>query len=163
MSPTANMLVARADFAAAGGFPGELMMGDVVLSERLRANGRRLLFAPAAVVAHHHLHGLASFLAERYARGRLFGELRALRLERRPAAVLGFLLASALPVRLPRVMALVALHAARAGLAWRYAQTFPIVLLGHAASLAGEAAAYARHLRSRRARRLDRRSAAAAP
>ncbi len=156
MGPTANLLVPRADFRAAGGFPGELLLGDVVLSERLRKAGRLLLFEPAAIVSHHHLHDLRSFLAERLARGRLFGELRARRLADRPAALLGYLLATLLPLRLPRILALVALHAARAGQLRRYALTLPLVLLGHAASLAGEASSYTRHFRNRTARRLGR-------
>jgi GT2 family glycosyltransferase len=146
MSPTANMLVSRRDLIAARGFPGDLLLGDVVLSERLQANGRQLWLEPAAVVEHHHLHGLRSFLAERFHRGRLFGELRSGRLGARRARLLGYLLVTALPVRLPRILLLVGVHATRAGCLPTYLATFPVVLAGHAASLAGEAAAYAHRL-----------------
>lgn len=148
MSPTANMLVSRHDLAAARGFPGEQLLGDVTLSDRLLANGKQLWLAPDAVVEHHHLHGWRSFLAERYQRGRLFGELRCRRLGGRRGALLVYLLVTALPIRLPRILALVALHAARARCLRGYLATFPVVLAGHAAALAGEAATYSRRLLS---------------
>lgn len=58
-------------------------------------------------------------------------------------------MASLLPVRLPRILALVALHAARAGWTGRLLATLPVVAAGHAATLAGESAAYLRRLLAR--------------
>jgi GT2 family glycosyltransferase len=144
MGPTANLLLTRADFLAAGGFAREEMLGDVSLSWRLRENGRALLFAPDAVVEHHHLQTVRSFLRERYTRGEMYGALRAGRTGRGAAVI--YLLASVLPVRLPRILALVAGQAVRAGQAGRYVSTFPLIVLGHTASLAGEAVAWGRAL-----------------
>jgi GT2 family glycosyltransferase len=148
MSPTANMLVSRRDFVAAGGFPGDRLLGDVTFSARLVANGKRLWFERAARVEHHHLHSLSSFLAERYERGRQYGELRCHELRQRRGAILAYLAATVLPVRLPRILGLVALHSCRAGQARRYVLGLPLIAAGHAASLAGEAATYVRRLGS---------------
>jgi cellulose synthase/poly-beta-1,6-N-acetylglucosamine synthase-like glycosyltransferase len=146
MSPTANMLVSRRHFDAAGGLPGDQLLGDVSLSRRLVAGGRRLWLQPDAVVEHHHLQRLGSFLVERYRRGRLFGELRCATLPPGRGGPLAYLLATVLPIRLPRILALVAMHAARAGRVRQYLSTLPVVAAGHATSLAGEAAIYARRL-----------------
>jgi GT2 family glycosyltransferase len=142
MSPTANMLVAREDYAAAGPFPDEEFLGDITFSRHLLANGQRLRFEPAAVVAHHHLHSLKSFLGERFYRGRLYGGMRAAWLGGRPTLLVYFL-ASVLPIRLLRILGLVALQAARSGWLLRYLATWPLVMAGHEASLVGEAVAYA--------------------
>lgn len=150
MSPTANMLITRRHFEAAGRFPAEHFLGDVTLSRALRRQGRRLWFEPRAVVAHHHLHSLAGFLGERATRGRLYGDLRLGWSRPGRAAAIGWLAVTALPVRLARILALVGLHAARAGQLGRYLSTLPLVAAGHAASLAGEATAYARSLGSAR-------------
>ncbi len=146
MSPTANMLLSRRQFLAAGGFPGEHFLGDVSLSRALRRDGRRLELEPRAVVAHHHLQSPAAFLAERAVRGSLFGELRLGWKGGGRATALRWLAVTALPVRLPRILALVALHAFRAGWGGRYLAALPVVAAGHAASLAGESLAYARAL-----------------
>jgi hypothetical protein len=126
--------------------PGDQLLGDVTFSRSLVTNGKRLWFEPTAVVEHHHLHDLRSFLAERYQPGRLFGELRCSWLPGGRGAPLGYLLATALPIRLPRILALVAVHAARAGQTRRYLQALPVVVGGHAASLAGEAVSHSRRL-----------------
>jgi GT2 family glycosyltransferase len=150
MSPTANMLLARQDFEAAGGFPGELLMGDVVLSRNLRALGRRLCFVPGAVVTHHHLHGFGSFLDERFERGRLYGGLRAGWWRDRPLRLAGMALASALPLRLARSVGIAARQGLRAGERSRLLSSLPVAAAGHAASLAGEALAYGAALARRR-------------
>ncbi len=150
MGPTANLLLSRADFTAAGGLPGDEMLGDVTLSWRLRDTGRELRFEPTAIVEHHHLHTVRSFLAERYTRGKLYGRLRAERIGRTRSTALIYLLASILPVRLPRILALVAGQAARASQTGRFLSTFPLIVLGHSASLAGEAVAWAGFLVSGR-------------
>lgn len=150
MGPTANLLLSRADFTAAGGLPGDEMLGDVSLSWRLWDTGRKLRFEPGAIVEHHHLHTVRSFLAERYTRGKLYGRLRAERTGRKRGAALIYLLASILPVRLPRILALVAGQATRAGQTGRFLATLPLIVLGHSASLAGEAVAWAGFLLSGR-------------
>jgi GT2 family glycosyltransferase len=143
MSPTANMLIPRALFEEAGGFPGEELLGDVILSRSLRERGHGLRLAPDAVVEHHHLHTVRSFLRERFTRGTMYGEMRSSWHEGRGPALFHLLI---LPIRLPRILALVAGHAWRTGHAGRYFSTFPLVLAGHAASLAGEAVAYVRRI-----------------
>jgi GT2 family glycosyltransferase len=144
ISPTANMLVSRHDFLAAGQFPDDELLGDVTFSRRLLAGGKELLFEPEAVVAHHHLHSLRSFLRERFQRGRLFGRLRSAWLGGARAQLLAYLVVSVLPIRLLRILALVTAQVARAGRLRDYLLTFPVVIVGHAASLAGESVAYAR-------------------
>lgn len=144
MSPTGNMLVARADFERAGGLPGDLLLGDVELSRRLQALGLDLAFEPAAVGCHHHTYGLGAFLRERYERGVLFGELRAGWWQRRPLR-LGLALAwTLLPPRLLRILGLVGVQAARARWLGWLAATWPLVAAGHAAALLGEARGYLR-------------------
>ncbi len=142
MSPTGNMLVARADFERAGGLPGDLLLGDIELSRRLRALGLSLDFEPAAVGCHHHAYGLVAFMRERYERGVLFGELRASWWQRRRLRLTAALLWTLLPPRLLRILAIVATQAARAGWLGRLALTLPIVAAGHAAALLGEARGY---------------------
>jgi GT2 family glycosyltransferase len=153
MSPTANMLLSRRDFAAAAGFPGGELLGDVTLSRRLRELGHELRFEPRAVVEHHHTQSVGAFLAERYERGRLFGQLRAAWLGERRWAIAFYLAVTLLPIRLARILTLVARDARRAAQAGRYLTTLPLVAAGHAASLAGEAAAYVRRLAAFRSER----------
>ena len=153
MSPTANMLITRRDFVVAGGLPGEEMLGDVTLSRELRSGGCELAFEPAAVVEHHHIQTVKGFLRERYTRGKMFGDLRWLWIGRRRSTALGYLLVTLFPVRLARITALVGSHAWRAGQTGLYLATLPLVLMGHGASLAGEAAAYLRRLFPVRPRR----------
>jgi GT2 family glycosyltransferase len=153
MSPTANMLISRRRLAEAGGLPGDHMLGDIVLSRAVLEKGGRLWFEPRAVVEHHHLQTVRSYLHERYTRGRMFGEMRSGWLQGRRGRLLLYLAVTVLPIRLARILALVGLHAAQARQMGRYASTLPLVLLGHTASLAGEAAAYVRRLAPRRRHR----------
>jgi GT2 family glycosyltransferase len=147
VSPSGNMLVAREVFEAAGGFPGELFLGDVELSRRLRRLGGTIRFEPSAVVEHEHLASLAGFVRERVARGQLYGRLRCSWVEHRRGAVALHLFASAVPLRLLRILALVAAHAGRAGQLRDYAWTFPVIVAGELAWVAGEGVSYARCLR----------------
>jgi len=144
MAPTANMLVSRDAFGAAGGIPDADMLGDIDFSRRLLALGHRLHFQPDAVVAHHHEQDVRQFVRERYTRGQTYGDLRLAWYDGRPIT-LGLLVATTIvPVRLPRVMVLGAWQALRAGLLGSYVATFPLVLVGHLAAIAGEAVAYGR-------------------
>jgi GT2 family glycosyltransferase len=145
-APTVNLLCTRAVFAAVGPFPGDRMAGDTVWSWRARARGLVLPLAPDAVVHHHHLETVGAFLRERYRRGVQFAAMRGVERRHRRRHDLALLLASALPVRLARVLALTVRHAARSGLLADLAWTLPLVLAGHAAGLLGETQAYARRL-----------------
>lgn len=137
MAPSGNMLLSRADFERAGRFPGERFVGDVELSRRLRELGVAIWFEPAAIGAHHHLYGVTEFLRERYTRGRWYGELR--RTWYGPLRRALLTLATILPIRLARNVMLVGTQASRAGRLGAFVRTLPIVILGYAATLAGEA------------------------
>lgn len=137
MGPTANVGVARADFDAVEGFGSERLLGDVELSRRLRALGRTLRFVPGAAVDHHHTHTLGSFLKERFVRGIDAGRYRAAQ-ETGPRYWV-LLAASLLPVRWVSNLAHCARHATQAGWMTSYALGFPIVALGFAGSVLGEA------------------------
>lgn len=149
MSPTANMLLDRASFEAVGGFDGECLLGDALLSWRLVERGHTLWFAPRAEVAHHHLSGPRSFLRERFERGVLFGDLRAAWSGHGRGRSLLYLAVSLLPIRVGRILALVAGHCRAAGELRGFFGTLPVVALGHAASLLGESRAHLRHLLGR--------------
>jgi len=77
MGPTATLLVRRVDYDAVGGFSGDLVLGDVEFSHALRSLRRAVIFEPRAVVEHHHVQSLGSFILERWSRGVMYGTLRA--------------------------------------------------------------------------------------
>jgi len=142
MAPSGNMLVSRADFERAGRFRGELFVGDVELSRVLWQLGLRLRFEPAAIGAHHHLCSLREFCAERFQRGRWYGELRSSWYSQSPWRLALLAAATILPWRLASNVVRVGAHAARAGSFGRFVLALPIVVAGYAATLAGEAAAF---------------------
>lgn len=145
IGPTANLLVARTDFERVGGMRGEHYAADVELSRSLEALGRTLTFVGTAVVEHHHTQSIRGFLAERYVRGKAYGRMRAGWLQRRRAIAL-YLAVSVLPIRLLKVAGHVFVHCLRAGELATFLLTWPLVMAGHAASLAGESVAYSRAL-----------------
>lgn len=146
IAPTANMLASRSTFEAVGELPSEGMQGDAEWSRRARQQQRTLWFEPSAVVEHHHLETLCSFIRERARRGEEFGRMRSAWLGGRRGWLLLYLLVSALPVRLIRVLALTWLHCWRAASLWDFVWTSPLVIAGHVSSLLGESRAYARWL-----------------
>ncbi len=147
--PTANLLLSRADFESAGGVRGDRYVADVELNRSLIAQGRQLTFVPSAVGAHHHTQSLREFFAERYVRGVIFGKMRAGWLEGRGRVAL-YLAVSVLPVRLLKITGHVVVHCLRAGELGSLMLTFPLVLAGHGASLAGESVSFARALLTRK-------------
>jgi glycosyltransferase involved in cell wall biosynthesis len=147
-APTANLLIAHDDLERAGGLRGERYLADVTLERALLANGKHLLFIGTAVAAHHHRQSFRAFLTERYVRGRLFGTMRSRWLSGRGEISL-FLAASVLPVRLLKIAGHVLGHCLRGRQFGTLLVTFPIVLAGHAAWLAGESVSYARALVTR--------------
>ena len=146
MSPTANMLIARATFASLGGFPGDVFQGDAVLAWHALSSGRRIWFEPRAVVRHHHLTSVRAFVGERFRRGRDLGFLRAAHWGHSNARDALFAVVSLLPIRLVRVAALTVGRSWRAGTLLDLFRTAPVVLLGHEAWLLGEGLAFARDL-----------------
>jgi GT2 family glycosyltransferase len=150
-APTVNLLCSRRAFERVGPFLGESMAGDTAWSWRARARGFTLCFAPDAVVCHHHLETVGGFLRERYRRGVQFAAMRGSERRHRRRHDLALLVASVVPVRLARALALTLSHAVRAGSAADLAWTLPLVLAGHSASLLGESREYARRLAGPRA------------
>ena len=66
-----NLAFPLAEFRAAGGFIDSFVTGeDRELCDRWRTQGRRLLYAPEAVVEHHHPLGFGGFLYLHYRYGR---------------------------------------------------------------------------------------------
>ena len=140
-APSGNMLVSRDDFERAGGFRGELFLGDVELSRILRARGLNLWFEPSALGTHHHLYSFREFCRERFQRGRWYGELRKSWYSPLRTALLAAV--TILPVRLASNVMHVGMHAWRAGMFGRFVLALPVVVAGYAATLAGEAWAFA--------------------
>jgi mycofactocin system glycosyltransferase len=65
--PTANLLVAREAFQAAGGFRAGMRLGeDVDFCWRLRALGHTLLYVPSGTVDHKHRNRLGKMLKRRF-------------------------------------------------------------------------------------------------
>ncbi|MBK8598088.1 MAG: glycosyltransferase family 2 protein [Holophagales bacterium] len=141
IAPTANVLCSRETFEAIGPIPADVMQGDAGWSRRALADGHRLTFAPDAVVDHHHLETLRSFLSERRRRGLEFGRMRREWENDHPVRLALIAVATVLPVRALRIGALVTWQCARAGSLLDLAWTAPLVAAGHLASLWGEAVA----------------------
>lgn len=143
-APTANVLCSREVFEAIGPIPDDVMQGDASWSRNALAAGRRLTFAPDAVVEHHHLETWSSFVSERRRRGLEFGRMR-LEWERdRPVRLALIAAGTVLPVRAIRIAALVTGQCTRAGALADLVWTAPLVAIGHFASLWGEAVALLR-------------------
>ena len=142
-APTANLLVARKDFERVGGMRGERYVADVELGRALESIGRQLTFAGAAVVHHRHTQSVREFLNERYLRGKIYGHMRSGWMRKRSTIAL-YLAVSVLPIRLVKIAGHVLAHSMRAGeLGW-FLVTWPLVMAGHAASVAGESVSYLR-------------------
>jgi GT2 family glycosyltransferase len=148
MGPTATLLVRRSDYDAANGFSDDLILGDIEFSWTLRARGRALIFEPRAVVEHHHIQSFRQFFLERWNRGIMYGDLRSEHRADGGLGLLGWFLVTALPVRFARNAALVTVQCSKASRLRELAATAPVVAAGYAASLGGEAFAYAHRLRS---------------
>lgn len=161
IGPTANLLVARSDFERVGGLHGGRYLADVELSRSLESLGRRLTFVGTAVVEHHHTQSTREFLSERYVRGKLFGQMRSRRMPRHREIAL-YLAVSVFPIRLLKIACHVFAHCLRAGELRTLLITWPLVLAGHAASLAGESVVYASTLLARTFGRRAEGNAAAA-
>lgn len=146
MGPTAALLVRRSDFDATGGFENDLFLGDVGFSYALRARGRGLFLEPGAVVEHHHTQSLGEFVYERWTRGVLYARLQAAHRGNDRLELAAWLIATALPVRFARNAMLVLSQCLSAGRTAELISTAPVVALGYAASLGGEALGYARLL-----------------
>ncbi len=144
IGPTVNLLLARSDFDRAGDLEGRYMIGDTLFSWRLASLGIPITFAPAAVVEHEHTETWIEILHQMYARGREFGYARRTRRNWSLFRLLAMTTVSILPIRLTKILIRVFGNSLRAGIAGSYVLTFPIILTGHIARLAGEVAGYFR-------------------
>jgi GT2 family glycosyltransferase len=117
------------------------MQGDAAWSRRALDLGHSLTFAPDAVVDHHHLETLRSFLGERSRRGLEVGRMRREWERGHPLRLAAITVATVLPVRLLRIAGLVTWQCARAGCVGDLLRTAPVVAAGHFLSIAGEARA----------------------
>jgi glycosyltransferase involved in cell wall biosynthesis len=149
ISPTANMLCSRADFEAVGGFDGRFMLGDTKISWMFTAKEISIQFVPAANVAHHHFGDFTGLLRERYARGKEFAEMRVDHFQWDQKRVTTELLKTISLLRFFSFIRRGFRSARQAKMGLAYLWVSPVILVGHAAWLAGEAAYYLRPQRDR--------------
>lgn len=146
VAPTVNALYPADLFANVGGFAGDLMLGDTELSWRMLKQGQRIWFEPSAIVEHHHLADWGDFLAERYSRGRLTGELWAeLSGWSRPRLLL-WIIFSLLLLRAGSQVLQSGLNAAQTRRLPIFLATLPVISAGRVAWVLGEAHGYGNYL-----------------
>jgi GT2 family glycosyltransferase len=143
VAASANLLLTRDMYDALDLPRDDVFCGDYLFTRALVDRGHTPWFEPAARVSHHHIVTWRYYLAERYLRGRDFGETRAAVEEWSRMRRLLWLLVSIFPVRLASLLARTAGTARRGGVLPVYCAALPVVGLGFAAWLVGEAAAYA--------------------
>ncbi len=148
IAPTVNFACSRAVWEEAGGFEGNEMIGDTLLSWELVRRGQTLRLAPEAVLYHDHRSTFGQLLRERFVRGADFGRLRQERGNWSALRIIAVLCASVLPIRLMKLLGRTFACSLRAGCLGDFMRTLPITAGAHAAWLAGEASEYLRHLRS---------------
>ncbi|MDX2161421.1 MAG: glycosyltransferase [bacterium] len=139
ISPSGNMLCGRALFERMHGFNTNEPQGDVLLSWRLTDQGCPITIVPDAVVYHHHVMSLGAFVKERWVRGQRFAAIRAERERLEGVRWLWRTMITILPLRFTSLMIKVARSCARAGTVADYLCTLPVIALGQAVWLAGEA------------------------
>jgi glycosyltransferase involved in cell wall biosynthesis len=144
VAPGATVVVTRRDYVAAGGFPGERFIGEVLFSHALRARGRGIILEPGAVVEHHYSRSFGEFVGERSDGGTRYGMIQARQRRNDRVELLWWLAVTALPFRLAQFSLRLVSSCRRAGRLRDLVATSPVVLLGLCASLAGEALAYSR-------------------
>ncbi len=146
IAPTVNLSCSRAAFDAAGGIPGNLMLGDTLFSMQLRSQGCVIRFVPDALVYHHHRSTWSQFLGERAERGEEYGWLRTEQARWGRSRILLHLVVTLLPLRLGGLVLRTLRHAAEGRTLAFALATLPIHASGQAAWLAGEAKGLARRL-----------------
>jgi len=143
---TVNFLCTRDLLRRAGGFDGTEMIGDTILAWDLIELGETFHFAPDAVVYHDHRSSFIQMMRERFARGSDFGRLRSERENWRGSHTLRILIVSLVPVRLFKLVLRTLSSSIQAGCVFDWLKTFPVIMAGHAAWLAGESTQYWRRL-----------------
>ncbi len=152
VAASVNFLCSRHLLEQAGGFDGSEMIGDTLLSWDLIRIGQTPQFAPDAVVYHDHRNSFSQLLGERFVRGADFGRLRAEREKWNFQRTLAVLIVGVLPLRLVKLVGRAFICSWRAGCAFDWWWTLPIIAASHAAWLAGENTEYWRRLQRFRAR-----------
>jgi len=143
---SANLLLTREMYEAAGPFKDDLFSGDYLLTSALGARGYTIWFEASASVSHHHRVTWRKYVAERYTRGKDFGRMNAREVRWSKLRLMLWLMISVFPVRLVRLLTRTARTAQRGSVLHLYLSTLPVVALGFAAWLAGESMAYAKTL-----------------
>lgn len=139
VGPVANLALPRELFERLGGFSGTAA-GDATLCWRLAAAGHPLWLVPEGWAEYHHRQTLRTFLSDRYRRGHEFAPVE---LDHHGGdALQAAFRALVTPLRLGTNLVHVARHALGAGRGLTFLWTLPIVTLGFAASLLGEAHGY---------------------
>jgi GT2 family glycosyltransferase len=139
---TAGLLCPRVAHDAVGGFREQWWIGDTLFSWQVADLGYGIFLDADAVVDHHHVIGLSALLRERFHRGREFARLRVEYHGWTSARRLAVLGATVLPIRLPKLVARVVLHALRAGMAVRCLVGLPVIVAAQSSWLIGEATVY---------------------
>ncbi|NJN44162.1 MAG: hypothetical protein HC806_05170 [Anaerolineae bacterium] len=139
------MLCSRADFEAVEGFDGRFMLGDTKISWMLTAKEIPIRFVPNANVAHHHFGDFTRLFRERYARGKEFAEMRVEHFQWDQKRISKELLKTFFLLRLFSFLRRGFQNARQAKLGLAYLWVCPVILVGHAAWLAGELVFYLRH------------------
>ena len=147
LAPTGNLLCEKAIYNRLNGFDERYMLSDVLFSWSAISAGIPIWFDPEACVKHHHDENIKEIVLERWSRGREFGYLR---IKYNSAStglmqLIGCL--SILPLRLVKLTFRVMIHSIQAKMCIKFAMVSPLVVLGEAAWLAGEGAAYINLLR----------------
>ncbi|HEX7501950.1 MAG TPA: glycosyltransferase [Acidobacteriota bacterium] len=139
LGATAGLLCSRAVYEQVGGFRGDTMLGDTLFSWHAVAAGVTLTQAAASSASHHHVTTCRRFCRERYTRGqefvRLLEELR----PESPVLRVWRLLLTVSPLRWVKFTFHTLFQAGASGLGWRAVGCLPVICLGHASWLAGEA------------------------
>lgn len=143
---TACFAFTHEQWLATGGFENK-EQADYIFALQLLDKGFEVLSHPNIIVYHHHLDSLGTFWKSRLQRGAMMGASRLKQEAWSVRRVWLWWFLSAFMIRLPIVCLRFGIHAARAGYFWRYLWALPIVILGFASWIQGEANAYRDYLK----------------
>ncbi|GIW06838.1 MAG: hypothetical protein KatS3mg060_1643 [Dehalococcoidia bacterium] len=146
-APSVNLLIPRRLLDQVGGFRGNLWHGDVLLTQRLAAEGWPTRFVPNAVVYHHHLMTLGELVCERFVRGRELAWLRAVEGRWSRSRIAIWVVLTLLPFRYVRALLRDLSWARQANAVGDFLATFPVSQAGTLAALAGETIGWTETLR----------------
>lgn len=146
VAASVNFLCPRKLLDDVGGFNGNEMIGDTLLSWDLIRRGSTLRFAPDAIVHHDHRSTFRELLRERFVRGADFGRLRAELENWDVFRTTAMFLATIFALRLIKLVWRAFGACARSHCVFDFFRTLPVITAGHAAWLAGEATQYWRRL-----------------